>query len=570
MHYITNDALYDDGALIYVKSRSPTYYVCSNTTVIKPHAFKFCRDDIKTIIFCGGKIEKFEGRAFANCHNLTSLNTENLHNLKSIGTRCFSNCTSLTTLIIPSSVTTIFKRAFSGCTKLGSIKFLKDSQLRQLGEKVFCDSGLKAFTIPDNLKSFYASAFFARPLRFINISANNHNFYVEDDVIFSKTKTMLLYFPYLKKLDEYVVSNGVRILEMHSMSCKALKRLVLPPSLELIHTYAFIDSFIEIINFSQCNNLRLIGSRAFSGSRIQFLNVSHCLNLKMIDDCVFEYCNFLKYVELPPSIESIKQKSFFNCTRLLTISLNSNISKLSYIGKYAFYGTGIRNFTLGPNVSYFSGKTFLNCHNLATVSVDNRSVNFSSLNNVIFNKNLTKLIYYPTGLKNESYKIPSSVKSIRRFAFAANKYITEVILPSKLRKICQNAFSRSAIHRISTPNNLRMIHKSAFKDCKNLTVATINGSFTQLPEKCFKGDVNLTIINLPNSYESSPRSAFENCTEIKCITYPKEMKQQAFFSGLPWGAMHHENCSAFEDFVKEKHRNYSIWHSDVLRPKKKK
>ena len=54
--------------------------------------------------------------AFSSCDSLTSVIIPN--SVTSIGERAFSNCTLLTGIIIPSGVTSIGDSAFNGCTSL--------------------------------------------------------------------------------------------------------------------------------------------------------------------------------------------------------------------------------------------------------------------------------------------------------------------------------------------------------------------------------------------------------------------------------------------------------------------
>jgi hypothetical protein len=72
----------------------------------------------------------------------------------SIGKRAFMYCGSLKSIAIPSSVTSIGESAFDGCSSLTSITI--PSSVTSIGEWAFCDcSGLRAFyckaTMPPTL-----------------------------------------------------------------------------------------------------------------------------------------------------------------------------------------------------------------------------------------------------------------------------------------------------------------------------------------------------------------------------------------------------------------------------------
>ena len=73
------------------------------------------------------------GRAFSGCTGLTSVTIPS--SVTSIGSDAFSGCTGLTSVTIPSSVTTIGYNAFSDCTGLTSITI--PSSVTSIGERAF-------------------------------------------------------------------------------------------------------------------------------------------------------------------------------------------------------------------------------------------------------------------------------------------------------------------------------------------------------------------------------------------------------------------------------------------------
>lgn len=93
---------------------------------------------------------------FSGCTSLTSVIIPN--SVTSIGPSAFSNCTSLKSVTIGNGVTSIESHAFSGCTSLTSIT-IPDS-VTSIGDLAFYNCiSLTSVTIPDSVTSIGRSAF---------------------------------------------------------------------------------------------------------------------------------------------------------------------------------------------------------------------------------------------------------------------------------------------------------------------------------------------------------------------------------------------------------------------------
>ena len=97
------------------------------------------------------------GEAFSDCSGLTSLTIPS--SVTSIGDYAFFGCSSLTSLTIPSSVTSIGNNAFYGCSSLTSLTI--PSSVTLIGYAAFSDcSSLTSLTIPSSVTSIGEAAFY--------------------------------------------------------------------------------------------------------------------------------------------------------------------------------------------------------------------------------------------------------------------------------------------------------------------------------------------------------------------------------------------------------------------------
>ena len=132
---------------------SPTYPVTS----IGDRAFYSTQGHLLTSVTIPSSVTSIGNYAFAVCKGLTSVTIPS--NVTSIGNHAFIDCTGLTSVTIPNSVTSIGDSAFAGCTGLTSVTI--PSSMTSIGQWAFeyC-SGLTSVTIPNSVTSIGDSAFF--------------------------------------------------------------------------------------------------------------------------------------------------------------------------------------------------------------------------------------------------------------------------------------------------------------------------------------------------------------------------------------------------------------------------
>ena len=95
-------------------------------------------------------------RAFYNCSGLTSLSLPS--GITSIGWEAFSGCSGLTSLSLPSGITSMGNEAFSGCSGLTSLSL--PSGITSIGSEAFSGcSGLTSLSLPSGITSIGWEAF---------------------------------------------------------------------------------------------------------------------------------------------------------------------------------------------------------------------------------------------------------------------------------------------------------------------------------------------------------------------------------------------------------------------------
>jgi BspA type Leucine rich repeat region (6 copies) len=113
-------------------------------------------DTSVTSVFVPSSVTSIGVYAFGGCHRLTAIHISN--SVTSIGSFAFYGCTGLTSITIPNSVTSIGSSAFNGCTALASVTI--GNSVTSIGGSAFegC-TGLTSITIPNSVTSIGDGAF---------------------------------------------------------------------------------------------------------------------------------------------------------------------------------------------------------------------------------------------------------------------------------------------------------------------------------------------------------------------------------------------------------------------------
>ena len=157
---------------MFYQSKLKTVVIPANATTIGNSAFEQCASLISIDI--PANVETIGTAVFWGCSSLTTVTFEKGSQLKTIGGGsssyygAFSYCTALTSIEIPASVETIGASAFKGCSKLATVTFEKESQLKTIGGGysepnyygVFSDcTALTSIEIPASVETIEAAAF---------------------------------------------------------------------------------------------------------------------------------------------------------------------------------------------------------------------------------------------------------------------------------------------------------------------------------------------------------------------------------------------------------------------------
>lgn len=295
-----------------------------------------------------------------------------------------------------------------------------------------------------------------------------------------------------ENLKEIVIPENIKEIGYAAFAhCTALEYIELPQSLTRINDNAFYScsslkdikiskniSAIGNLVFDSCSSLENItvdtennyfsdlNGVLFNKEKSQLLKYPEgkVANSYVIPDTVSEICTFsfsgaanLSHIEIPDTVETIAERAFDHCKGLEYIKISANVID---IGEWAFCGTT----------------------SLSEITVDPNNKNYCSVDNVLFNKNKTELIYYACNKLEKEYVVPDSVETIVHHAFQESNNLIYV----------------------TVTKNVSSVESGAFIDCDKLSTIKFENDLTKIDDNMLGmtglGDgLNVTIIGNADS-----------------------------------------------------------------------
>lgn len=306
---------------------------------------------------------------------------------------------------------------------------------------------------------------------------------------------------------QYTITNGKLVFESSTTQIEAGK---FKGNLQ-IREVVIGENIVKIGNsaFEGCHNLKKIQFNAIN------LEVNNSSSVNIFKDCpveelifgpkvkvvprqTFRNLNSLKSVHIPGNVKEVQQSAFYGDKAIEEITIDEGVETLV---QYCFYGIPLKKITLPASISSIETNALPKSAQVICPS-DSWVENFA-----IQNGNDVPSAF---ALSNGVLTIKEGIKTIPDNMYVDNTQIREIVIPSTITKIGDNAF----------------------KNCTNLTKVTYKaiactraGNGGENVTSAFIGCSKLSQLIITEGVTTIPANIFRQCPELKQITFPSSLKK---------------------------------------------
>lgn len=337
-----------------------------------------------------GRMRSWNARTSPFCEHKDSLMEVTVKKgVVDIGSTAFYECVNVSDVHLPDGITVIARDAFRGCTALQNIYLSDDIQKIEPYAFAYCKA-LKQVVLPKDLSEI-------------------------SDGVFSNCNNLTS------------VTIGDKVMKIGGSSfssCSSLKAIELPPNLQSIGSWSFryCDS-LETVELPE--SALSLGSYAFAD------------------------CRKLRQIRLPSRLTELPNALLYNCSSLAHIEIPDNVTKICdwALSKCR----SLKKLYISENVVSLGRLSLDGLLSLSAFSVDEKNPYFCAEDGILYNKDKTKLLYFPCSKNVLQYTVPDTVIELGEDCFDLCEYLNDIYVGNQVTVIDRGMFGNMKKPLVHTP-----------------------------------------------------------------------------------------------------------------------
>lgn len=138
--------------------------------------------------------------------------------------------------------------------------------------------------------------------------------------------------------------------------------------------------------------------------------------------------------------------------------------------------------------------------------------------------------------------LPDTIKFIGKSAFRGCENLTEINIPDSVEEIRDSAFFNcKSLKSLTLPDSVKKIESSAFTGCEKLVKIKLPNGITEIASNIFSACRSLETIEIPDSVKKIDLFPFKFCDNLKTVIIPPSVltiENHTDFTGKIWTIFH--------------------------------
>ncbi len=478
----------------------------------------------------GSELAVIDQKAFAQS-NINNIDFSNCKALLLLGDRTFSGCKAVEVNLLGTAVSSIRENLFENS------QYLQTVWLPVTAEYVFGS----AFSNCPRLVNKY------RPVLFSDLSiTRKHSVRTNSEYVYKiyngADGDFVGISSYFGAEDVDLVIpdtiNGkpVKIIENGAFKYKKFNSVTLPTELEIIREGAFEDCGMTGTLILP-SGVKYIGTSAFEENAFSSVELNE--GLLYIGSLAFNWATEMEYsVSYPESLIAVGS-SLYNGAFTYPKTLYYGKNALNIENDLIYNFVGYADSLAGYEKTGFG---------IERVEVSDDNPYYTSEDGVLYNKDMTELIFYPQMKRDTEFIVPDTVVSIEPHAFEDNVFLEKLTITGNVKYIDKTSFSYASrlktvifksgvsVYKLdSTFYNIRTLENVIFEDgvkikklyktfCStNLKSIVIPESVTAIGSMTFH-NTPLENVVFHEGLTLIDSEAFEHCAKLTKLILPQSMR----------------------------------------------
>ena len=227
---------------------------------------------------------------------------------------------------------------------------------------------------------------------------------------------------------------------------------------------------------------------------------------------MFRGCPYLSTLRLPYGVKRVESDAFTDCTALKRLVLAEEVEEIV------------------PSAG---------CTALQDIEVSTSNAHYSSLQGILYNKDGTKLLWYPLGKNEDELVLSPSLLALGEYALQECK-AKRVVLPDMLKEVGRGAFFRASLEEIRIPSQVASLYSGTFQECRSLHTVILGSGIKLVSAYSFADCPSLTTLRLECSLPPTcDETAFDPEAFTQCSLIVPKGSLEIYRNHPLWGRFQH-------------------------------